>query len=261
LQFSRRLIGAFARSVDSTAAEYFDPIMASYDGYRDVIAPAVFVVVPGQEQQNTLLTENTVGMMPLLHGIHLEIFQPVVAGMRLNVATEVTQKRMSSPVSALTTVSTVNDANNNTLAIVTQKLALLSTRSPAPTPADQRAENSKSPDSSAFQFPMSKRDLTDYLTVSGDTNPIHNSMEYANQFGYSAPLAQGMLMLGKAISHIEDDLGKYLIPQQIQARFIAPVEVPVTGTDVIVHYQEKENRFELDFQHRNQRVARATITK
>ena len=258
MQFSRRIIGAFARSVGSGAAEYFDPIIASYDGYRDVIAPAVFVVVPGQAQQNSLLASNAPGLMPLLHGIHLEIFQPVVAGMRLNVKTEVTQKRMSSPVSALTTVSTINNTNNDKLAIVTQKLALLSNRSTT-TPADQRRDELEFQNLSAFTVPLSQRDLNDYLTVSGDTNPIHNSLKYAEQFGYSAPLAQGMLMLGKAISHIEDDLGQYLIPRLIQARFIAPVEVPATGTEVIVHYQAKNDRFELDFQHRDQRVARATI--
>ena len=281
MQYSRRVIGAFARCVGSNAAEYFDPIIASYDGYRDVVAPAVFAVVPGQAQLNALLNgagsvneaaQSVIsgGTMPLLHGIHIELERPIVAGMRLTAATEVTQKRISSPISALTTVTTIDDADANRLATVTQKLALVSSHGSVVSPIAGQVDNAAplnnvtrgknmAPDIGAFEMQLSQKDLKDYVTVSGDANPIHTSESFAAEFGYSAPLAQGMLLLGRAISHLEDELGHYLIPHQIQARFIAPVPVPDGGTTVIVHNHRKDGQYHLDFHHQNHRVARATI--
>ena len=276
------MIGAFARSVGSTAAEYFDPIIASFDGYHDVVAPAVFAVVPGQAQQNALLYGSSqvnevaltgigTGPMPLLHGIHLELDRPIVAGMHLTAATEVTQKRISGPISALTTVTTINDGDTNRLATVTQKLALVSNRNNSAAPVSGQLdstflsnggtrEHNVAGDIGTFEMQLSQKELKDYVTVSGDTNPIHTSASYAAEFGYSAPLAQGMLMLGRALSHLEFEIGHYLTPKQIQARFISPVQVPDGGTTVIVHTLQKNNQYHLDFHHQNHRVARATVT-
>jgi len=261
MQFSRRRIGAFARVVGSNAAEYFDPVVAGYDGYRDVIAPAVFAVVPGQLQQNELLTEVAPGSLPLLHGIHITMSRPVVAGSHLQTTTVVTQQRKSGTISALTTETELTEEANQPIAIVTQKLALLSNQqyslstlepsSPRLGPVSQFT---------TFELELSQRDLNDYATVSDDLNPIHIDDKYAKQFGYCAPLAQGMLMLGRAISLIERELNHYVIPLQIQARFIAPVEVPAEGAVVIVQYEPKATDAGLTFYRNNQRIARATVT-
>jgi len=299
MRFSRRRIGAFARVLGAEAGEYFDPVSAGYDGYRDVIAPAVFAVVPGQLQQNDLLATIPAGSVPLLHGVHITMSQPIVAGVQLAAQTEVTQRRSNRPISALTTQTTIFDDAGQQLVIVTQKLALVSENQPQPkrdsaTPPKGSAQNDEGgrggpnrvilrhfvPDSESvkdgpypvilravagsrqgeelreLQLELSQRELAAYVTVSDDGNPVHTDASYAQNFGYQAPVAQGMLMLGKAISQIEAELGHYVMPKQIQARFIAPVEVPPAGTSIIV--QQHQN--ELTFYHQNQRVARATYT-
>lgn len=126
MRFSRRRIGAFARVVGNTEAEYFDPIISSYDGFRDVIAPAVFAVVPGQQQLNELLNEVAPGTLPLLHGIHLEIDQPIVAGTPITIATRPMQQRISGDIGTLNTETIISDDDGKLLATLTQKLALIS---------------------------------------------------------------------------------------------------------------------------------------
>lgn len=257
MQFSRRRLGAFARCVGSDAAAYFDPVIAGYDGYRDVIAPAVFAVVPGQLQQNDLLVSTAPELLPLLHGIHFDLTKPIVAGSHLTAETTITQQRTGAAISAITTRTGINDESGLLLAVITQKLALLEPEIYKNTNA---TDGIAQPTGNSFTIELTPQDLSDYVTVSGDNNPIHTSTEYAKQFGYQAPLAQGNLMLGRAISQLENLTGNYLLPKQIQARFIAPVEVPAPGAVVIVHYQQNGDRYELTLHHNNHRVARATIT-
>lgn len=128
----------------------------------------------------------------------------------------------------------------------------------SPEPAALETEPKQGSDS--FQFELTQQDLADYVTVSDDANPIHTSPEYAQEFGYHAPLAQGMLMLGRVISHLESTLNHYSIPKQIQARFIAPVIVPPAGATIIVHTTKTDKRYEMALTQNDRRIVRASIT-
>jgi len=255
MQFSRRRIGAFARALGNNEAEYFDPIIAGYDGYRDVIAPAVFAVVPAQDAQTEAAHDLAPNRLGLLHGIHLELQKPIVANAVVAVASEVTQQRPAGGMLAITLRSQISDNAGLPIAVLTQKLAFLTQRGNAGVSVEQVP-----PAAQAFELQVLPRDLAEYATVSGDANPIHTDLGYAQKFGYQNPVAQGMLLLGRALSYLEAEQGHYLMPQQIQARFIASVEVPAAGTTVFGVVTRTENQTELTLTHHGNRVVRATFS-
>ena len=70
--------------------------------------------------------------------------------------------------------------------------------------------------------PLASRQVADYAAASGDDNPIHSDPQLARSFGFSAPLVQGLFMMGLFESTCRS-WGLSGTISEIESRFVSPV--------------------------------------
>ena len=86
-------------------------------------------------------------------------------------------------------------------------------------------------ESTARQAILQATDLARYAELSGDDNPIHRDLAAAQQLGFSAPIAHGMMLLGLAGQRLADEHADQPMTL-LQGRFVRPLPVTSPGTSL-----------------------------
>ena len=274
VRLSRRRITAFSRAVGAIAAAYSDPYDAETLGYRDIIAPALYPYVLTQPYLNATFAQLAPEpALIVLHSIYVRCFTPLLAGQLYSILLR-HKSRNSGDWTAVTCESAITLGGSQIAEIKASygiSRAKTLTRSNF-TEADSdysesQAEKSEAltPGNSQIQIPIGIRDIADFCAASGDYNPIHLDANAAQQLGLPGIIAPGLLVLGKALSQLEQQNSsaeqRPLMPQIIQARFLSPIHVSAVGTAIHAATTTSNSKIELILTQNANRVARATLTR
>ena len=312
---SRRRVRAFARAVGATHPAYYDPYDAGYFGYRDVIAPSLFAYTLSQpflddvfsatprhparsrqaESQDLVNGYVNPNALVILHGLHMQLNCPIVAGQLLSVefnksirkaadwSVVTCETRVSDSAAALVSIKATygiarglkdpaisrsagkppkREPQDDEGGVVSRRDAA----SPQPTgPQDDgdgvvsRRDSDDGGGDFRADIAITQSDVSDFCAASGDLNPIHLDAKAAQAVGLPDIISPGILLLGKALSDIES-YENLILPKTIQARFLSPIVVPQNGARIATDICKSENKTELSFAQNGARLARATLS-
>ncbi len=118
----------------------------------------------------------------------------------------------------------------------------------------------------SFTVKITDEMMKHFLSLTGDTNPMHTSAEYAAENGFPAPIVYGLLTTSFYSTLAGVYLpGKYCLLQEVSAQFVKPVFVGdvLTVSGRVAEIQETFRRIIIKARITNQdgkTVNRATIT-
>lgn len=117
----------------------------------------------------------------------------------------------------------------------------------------------------SFSETLTEEKMEAFLTITGDTNPLHRDKEFACQHGYADCVVYGMLSASLFSTLAGVYLpGKYCLIQQVEAKFVAPVYVgdELTVLGIVKEKNETVRQVVLKVEIRNQKgekVVRGTM--
>jgi len=108
----------------------------------------------------------------------------------------------------------------------------------------------------SFERKITSEMMSAFLEITGDSNPLHNSREYANQKGYADRVVYGMLT-ASFISTLGGVYlpGKYCLIQGVETKFLKPVYIGdhLTIRGKIIELHESVRQVVIRFAIKNQR--------
>lgn len=95
-----------------------------------------------------------------------------------------------------------------------------------------------------FKFEITEEKMKQFLNITGDINPLHNSKEYAREKGYDEVVVYGLLTTS-ALSTLAGVYlpGKYSLIHSIEVSYSKPVFVSSSPLKVKGEVIEKDDRF------------------
>ena len=117
----------------------------------------------------------------------------------------------------------------------------------------------------SFKKEVTEDMMTNFLSISGDINPLHNDLAYAKESGFSSKVVYGMLTASFYSTLVGVYLpGKFCILQGIDIKFTKPVFVndKLTITGKVNYINEAFKQLEIKAKITNQNgvtISKATI--
>lgn len=95
-----------------------------------------------------------------------------------------------------------------------------------------------------FMYDIDENKMQMFREISGDTNPLHNDLDYAKELGYSEKVVYGQLTAA-VLSTLAGVYmpGKYSLIHSIETSFAAPVFVSKCPLRVVAKVKDKDERF------------------
>ncbi len=96
----------------------------------------------------------------------------------------------------------------------------------------------------SFEFNINDEKMKMFYKISGDNNPLHTDIEFANENGYDENVVYGQLT-ASALSTLAGVYlpGKYSLIHSIETKFIKPVFISNMPLKVTGKVIEKDDRF------------------
>lgn len=103
----------------------------------------------------------------------------------------------------------------------------------------------------SFVFELNEEKMKQFLSITNDTNPLHNDLEYANKKGYPEKVVYGML----SASALSTLAGVYLpgeksLIHSIEVNFVKPVflsKCPLTVHGKVISKDERFSQITIKF--------------
>lgn len=97
-----------------------------------------------------------------------------------------------------------------------------------------------------FLFDIDEYKMDMFRVLSGDCNPLHNDLSYAEQCGYQEKVVYGQLTAA-ALSTLAGVYlpGKYSLIHSIETSFVSPVFISKCPLRVLAEVKDKDERFSL----------------
>lgn len=97
-----------------------------------------------------------------------------------------------------------------------------------------------------FKFNISPKKMADFLSITGDENPLHCNNKYAMTKGYEEPVVYGMLTASVLSTLAGMYLpGKYSLIHEVEVKFLKPVFISKTPLKIKAEIVEKDKRFSI----------------
>lgn len=95
-----------------------------------------------------------------------------------------------------------------------------------------------------FEYGIDETKMNMFRELSGDTNPLHNDLDYAKSLGYSEKVVYGQLTAA-ALSTLAGVYmpGKYSLIHSIETSFVSPVLISNCPLRVVAKVKDKDERF------------------
>lgn len=96
----------------------------------------------------------------------------------------------------------------------------------------------------SFDYELNEEKMSSFLKITGDKNPLHCDLKYANEKGFSEKVVYGMLTASILSTLAGMYLpGKYSLIHSVEINFIKPVFLSSSPLKIIAEVIEKDNRF------------------
>lgn len=95
-----------------------------------------------------------------------------------------------------------------------------------------------------FVFDITKEKMKQFLNITGDTNPLHNDIVYANEKGYKDVVVYGLLTTS-ALSTLAGVYlpGKYSLIHSVEINYVKPVFIESSPLTIKGEVISKDDRF------------------
>ena len=108
----------------------------------------------------------------------------------------------------------------------------------------------------SFEYELNEKKMQQFLEITGDSNPLHNDLDYARSLGHNDKVVYGMLTSAILSTLAGMYLpGKYSLIHEVEIKFLKPVYIKDSPLIVEAEVTEKDDRFNqitLKYQIKNQ---------